>query len=102
MADEPPFISPPFRESTSDFVRRIASEPRPADGPPINCVDCAAGRHERAWPDSDRCSCCGADLRDDDVPFPENRNYGCVNCGSVNHTTGDKDWCPKERWPDGK
>lgn len=35
----------------------------------------------------------------DDVLFPENRNYGCVNCGSINHTTGDKDWCPKERWP---
>ena len=25
--------------------------------------------------------------------FPENRNYGCVDCGSINHTTGDVAWC---------
>jgi hypothetical protein len=31
------------------------------------------------------------------VAFPENANYGCVNCGSINHTTGDKNWCPVER-----
>lgn len=33
-------------------------------------------------------------------PFPERRNYGCVNCGSINHTTGDVNWCPKERESD--
>ncbi len=25
--------------------------------------------------------------------FPENRNYGCVDCGSINHTTGSLTWC---------
>jgi hypothetical protein len=29
--------------------------------------------------------------------FPERAEYGCVNCGSINHTTGDKNWCPEER-----
>lgn len=30
------------------------------------------------------------------VPFPERAGYGCVNCGSTNHTTGDQNWCPVE------
>jgi hypothetical protein len=25
--------------------------------------------------------------------FPENAGFGCVDCGSVNHTTGDLGWC---------
>ena len=33
----------------------------------------------------------------DSPRFPERARYGCVNCGSINHTTGDTDWCPVER-----
>lgn len=33
----------------------------------------------------------------DAVRFPDNADYGCVNCGSVNHTTGDVTWCPDEQ-----
>lgn len=25
--------------------------------------------------------------------YPENENYGCVDCGSDSHTTGDVVWC---------
>lgn len=32
----------------------------------------------------------------EEPPFPEREHYGCVNCGSTNHTTGDKNWCPVE------
>lgn len=31
--------------------------------------------------------------------FPEREHYGCVNCGSTNHTTGDANWCPLELFP---
>lgn len=34
---------------------------------------------------------------DDLVAFPENLRYGCVDCGSINHTTGDRDWCPVQK-----
>lgn len=27
------------------------------------------------------------------MSYPENANYGCVDCGSINHTTGDVAWC---------
>ena len=31
------------------------------------------------------------------VRFPEREHYGCVNCGSTNHTTGDPIWCEVEK-----
>lgn len=36
-------------------------------------------------------------MADETVPFPENAAFGCVNCGSLNHTTGDRAWCPREK-----
>ena len=49
--------------------------------------------HGVAWYECQECA------KDDPAPppFPEREHYGCVNCGSINHTTGDKDWCPVER-----
>lgn len=33
--------------------------------------------------------------------YPENKGYGCIICGSDNHTTGDTVWCNKApKYPD--
>ena len=77
-SNEPPFISGPYRESTSDFVRRIASEPRPADEPPSisNTFTCAVchNTYPKAWTDAE------AQAEADEAGFIDQSVIVCDDC----------------------